>query len=157
MHAELLAHQVPGASVAAVADVDPAAAREAASRLGVRARTADEVLSDPGIAAVAICSSYRHPRRPPGRGGEAGKAVFCEKPMSLDLAEVDRALAAIDAAAVPLQIGFNRRFDPAHASVREAVAAGAVGEPHLVRISSRDPELRPARLRQDARAGCSST
>jgi myo-inositol 2-dehydrogenase/D-chiro-inositol 1-dehydrogenase len=69
--------------------------------------------------------------------------VFCEKPVSLDLAEVDRALAAIDAAGVPFQIGFNRRFDPAHASVREAVASGAVGEPHLVRISSRDPEPPP--------------
>ena len=44
---------------------------------------------------------------------------------------------------MPFQIGFNRRFDPAHASVREAVASGAVGEPHLVRISSRDPEPPP--------------
>jgi len=69
--------------------------------------------------------------------------VFCEKPVSLDLAEVDRALGAIDAAGVPFQIGFNRRFDPAHASVREAVVSGAVGEPHLVRISSRDPEPPP--------------
>ena len=69
--------------------------------------------------------------------------MFCEKPVSLDLAEVDRALGAIDAAGVPFQIGFNRRFDPAHASVREAVVSGAVGEPHLVRISSRDPEPPP--------------
>ena len=69
--------------------------------------------------------------------------MFCEKPVSLDLAELDRALGAIDAAGVPFQIGFNRRFDPAHASVREAVAAGQIGEPHLVRISSRDPEPPP--------------
>ena len=63
--------------------------------------------------------------------------------MSLDLAEVDRALAAVEAAGVPFQIGFNRRFDPAHQSVRDAVVRGAVGEPHLVRISSRDPAPPP--------------
>ena len=63
--------------------------------------------------------------------------------MSLSLAEVDRALAAVTAAGVPFQIGFNRRFDPAHQAVRDAVAAGEVGEPHLARISSRDPAPPP--------------
>jgi myo-inositol 2-dehydrogenase/D-chiro-inositol 1-dehydrogenase len=66
--------------------------------------------------------------------------VFCEKPVSLCLDELDRGLDAIEEHGVPFQVGFNRRFDPAHASVQEAVAAGRVGEPHLVRISSRDPE-----------------
>ena len=56
---------------------------------------------------------------------------------------MDRALGAIEEAGVPFQIGFNRRFDPSHASVRAAVAAGTVGEPHLVRITSRDPEPPP--------------
>ena len=63
--------------------------------------------------------------------------------MSLDLVEVDRALAAVEAAGVPFQIGFNRRFDPAHAAVAAAVAGGEVGEPQLVRISSRDPAPPP--------------
>ena len=73
----------------------------------------------------------------------AGKAILCEKPVSLDLEEVDRALAAVAAAGVPFQIGFNRRFDPSHAAVRDAVADGAIGEPHLARISSRDPAPPP--------------
>jgi len=73
----------------------------------------------------------------------AGKAIFCEKPVSLDLAEVDRALAAVQEAGVPFQIGFNRRFDPGHAAVAAAVADGTVGEPHLARISSRDPAPPP--------------
>ena len=72
-----------------------------------------------------------------------GKAIFCEKPIDLDLRRTDECLAAVEKAGVPFQIGFNRRFDPAHAAVREAVASGAVGEPHLVRISSRDPEPPP--------------
>ena len=63
--------------------------------------------------------------------------------MSLDLAEVDRALAAVEDAGVPFQIGFNRRFDPGHAAVAAAVADGSVGEPQLVRISSRDPAPPP--------------
>jgi len=63
--------------------------------------------------------------------------------VSLDLAEVDRALAAVDAAGVPFQIGFNRRFDPAHQSVRDAVVRGEIGDLHLLRISSRDPAPPP--------------
>src|SRR5439155_13885404 len=73
----------------------------------------------------------------------AGKAIFCEKPVSLELAEVDRALEAVEESGVAFQIGFNRRFDPAHASVAAAVADGTIGEPQLVRISSRDPAPPP--------------
>jgi len=73
----------------------------------------------------------------------AGKAIFCEKPVTLDLGDMDRALAAVEEAAVPFQIGFNRRFDPAHASVAQAVADGTVGEPQLARITSRDPAPPP--------------
>ncbi len=74
---------------------------------------------------------------------DAGKAIFCEKPISLDLAQVDEALATIESAGVPLQIGFNRRFDAAHKSVRDAVVDGAVGDIHIVRITSRDPAPPP--------------
>jgi len=77
------------------------------------------------------------------RAAAAGKAIFCEKPVSLDLSEVDRALAAVDAAGVPFMVGFNRRFDPTHAAVQEAVASGRVGEPHIARLSSRDPAPPP--------------
>jgi myo-inositol 2-dehydrogenase/D-chiro-inositol 1-dehydrogenase len=58
-------------------------------------------------------------------------------------AEVDRALAAVVEAGVPFQVGFNQRFDPGHATVAAAVAVGRVGEPHLVRITSRDPQPPP--------------
>jgi myo-inositol 2-dehydrogenase / D-chiro-inositol 1-dehydrogenase len=89
---------------------------------------------------VAVCSSADTHVDLMVAAAEAGKAVFCEKPVSLDLEELERGLDAIESHAVPFQVGFNRRFDPAHASVQEAVAAGRIGEPHLVRISSRDPE-----------------
>jgi myo-inositol 2-dehydrogenase/D-chiro-inositol 1-dehydrogenase len=103
----------------------------------------DEVLADGDVDAVAICSSTdTHVDLLIG-AARAGKAIFCEKPISLDLALVDGALDVVARAGVPLQIGFNRRFDAAHASVRDAVVTGAVGDVHMVRITSRDPAPPP--------------
>jgi myo-inositol 2-dehydrogenase/D-chiro-inositol 1-dehydrogenase len=143
MHAELLARRVAGAAVGVVHDVHTPFAVEVGGMLGVPvAATVDEVLSS-DIDAVAICSSADTHVDLMVAAAEAGKAVFCEKPVSLDLEELERGLDAIESSGVPFQVGFNRRFDPAHASVAEAVAAGRIGEPHLVRISSRDPEPPP--------------
>jgi myo-inositol 2-dehydrogenase / D-chiro-inositol 1-dehydrogenase len=142
-HAHVLAHQIEGAAVGAVYDARPSTARNVAAELGVPAARSVEEILDGDIDAVAICSTADTHVELMIAAAAAGKAVFCEKPVSLELAELDRALAAIEAAGVPFQVGFNRRFDPAHAAVREAVASGAVGAPHLVRISSRDPEPPP--------------
>jgi myo-inositol 2-dehydrogenase/D-chiro-inositol 1-dehydrogenase len=144
MHAELLSRQVPGARLAAVHDLRPEAAAKVAGELGVTTATSvEELVRSAEVDAVAICSSTDTHAEHVIAAARAGKPIFCEKPVSLDLAEVDRALGAVAEAGVPFQIGFNRRFDPAHRSVREAVRDGAVGEPHLVRISSRDPSPPP--------------
>ena len=144
MHAELLAARVPDVALAAVCDAVPDTARAVADQLGVDvAAGVDDVLGAEDVDAVAICSST--PTHPDliARAAAAGKAILCEKPVSLDLAELDGALAAVARAGVPFQIGFNRRFDPSHQAVRDAVAGGAIGEPHLARISSRDPAPPP--------------
>ena len=73
----------------------------------------------------------------------AGKHVFCEKPIDLDLARIDSALEAVNAAGILLQVGFNRRFDPSFARIRQLVASGEIGQPHLVRVTSRDPAPPP--------------
>ncbi len=144
MHAELLAHRVSGARLAAVYDVVPDVAAELGSRLGVAvAGDASEVFESADVDAVAVCTSTDTHVDAVVAAAGSGKAIFCEKPVSLDLAEVDRALAAGDAAGVAFQVGFNRRFDPSHRAVRDAVRAGEVGRPHLVRISSRDPAPPP--------------
>jgi myo-inositol 2-dehydrogenase/D-chiro-inositol 1-dehydrogenase len=135
MHADLLSRQVPGATVAGVYDANPDAARAAEAPAF---DAVEDLLAE--VDAVAICSTTETHADLVVAAARAGKAIFCEKPISLELAEVDRALAAVDDAGVPFQIGFNRRFDPAHAAVRDAVVRGDVGEPQLVRISSRDPE-----------------
>jgi myo-inositol 2-dehydrogenase / D-chiro-inositol 1-dehydrogenase len=140
VHAGLLNGQVAGATLAAVHDVRVEAAAALADELSVALfESSEELVADPDIHAVAICSSTDTHAELAVAAADAGKAIFCEKPVSLDLAEVDRVRASVARAGVPFQIGFNRRFDPSHQSVRDAVAGGEVGDPHLVRISSRDP------------------
>ena len=140
MHAELLAARVPGLLLAAVCDAAPDAARAVGEQLGVEvAASVDDVLGAEEVDAVAICSSTPTHADLIGRAAAAGKAILCEKPVSLDLEELDRALAEVARAGAPFQIGFNRRFDPSHQAVRDTVAGGTIGEPHLARISSRDP------------------
>jgi myo-inositol 2-dehydrogenase/D-chiro-inositol 1-dehydrogenase len=143
MHADLISRRVEGATLIAVADAVGETAMTVADQLRVPARPVADVLSDPDVGAVAICSPSDTHVDFIVAAAAAGKAIFCEKPISLNLAEVDRSLAAVAAVGIPLMIGFNRRFDPAHASVAHAVASGEIGEPHLVRISSRDPAPPP--------------
>ncbi len=141
IHAENLATRIPGARVASLADVAGAAAKEVAGQLHVTQATTDyrELLADPAVDAVAICSSTDTHSRIIQEAAAAGKHIFCEKPIDCDLARIHAALAAVDKAGVKLQIGFNRRFDPSFAKVRELVASGAVGQPLVIRITSRDP------------------
>jgi myo-inositol 2-dehydrogenase/D-chiro-inositol 1-dehydrogenase len=132
LHADLLTHRVAGAELSAVYDVDPALTGVAC---------VEDVFDASDI--VAICTSTDTHADLIVAAAQAGKAIFCEKPVSLELAELDRALAAVEEAGVPFGIGFNRRFDPAHESVHDAVAEGRLGDLQLVRISSRDPAPPP--------------
>ena len=143
LHAEN-AGRVAGLHVVAVADADADAARRLADHLGCEA-LADwgALLRRDDVDAVLICS-------PPGAHAEqvalaAGehKHVFCEKPLAADVESADRALAVVEAAGTVLQVGYNRRFDRNFGAVRDAVAAGRVGRPCVLRISSRDPEPPP--------------
>ncbi|WP_027006178.1 inositol 2-dehydrogenase [Conexibacter woesei] len=144
LHAELLHRRVAGARVTAVTDAHAPAAAAVAADLGVPATaSADALIGRDDVDAVAICTSTDTHVELILAAAAAGKAIFCEKPVSLDLAAVDAALDAVATASLTFQIGFNRRFDPSHAAVRAAVVDGAVGAPHLVRITSRDPEPPP--------------
>ena len=74
------------------------------------------------------------------RAAQQGKHIFCEKPISMDIRQTEEALEEVRKAGVQLQVGFNRRFDHNFKRIREHVQAGAIGEPHLIKITSRDPE-----------------
>lgn len=145
VHAEHLAHRIPEANVVAIADVALDAAQECAAALHIPFVAADHraVLTHPDVEAVVICSSTDTHAQFIEAAAEAGKHIFCEKPIDYDLQKIDRALATVARAGVKLQIGFNRRFDPSFKRARDMVAEGKVGQPHLVRITSRDPAPPP--------------
>jgi myo-inositol 2-dehydrogenase/D-chiro-inositol 1-dehydrogenase len=139
MHANMLARQVPGASLAGVFDVVAENADRVAAELGCPSASSLEDALALDAEAVAICTSTDTHIDVMVAAARAEKAIFCEKPLSLDLDQVDQGLAAVDAAGVALQVGFNRRFDPSHKAVADAVANGAIGDVHLCQITSRDP------------------
>ncbi|MCD5408847.1 inositol 2-dehydrogenase [Candidatus Bipolaricaulota bacterium] len=141
LHAENLRRRLPDAEVVAVVDVVEEAARKLAAELGIPHAYGDPapIFEDPKIEAVLICSSTDTHAQFIEQAAQAGKHVFCEKPIALDLERIDRALAAVEQAGVILQVGFNRRFDPSFAEARRLVQSGAIGKPHVLRITSRDP------------------
>lgn len=143
LHAGLLSRELPGLALAGLADPVGDAAAAAASQTGSRVRSIEEILAAPDVDAVAICSSTDTHVELIEAAAAAGKAIFCEKPVSLDISLVRRASEVVAASGVPFMVGFNRRFDPGHASVRGAVASGEIGQLHLVRITSRDPAPPP--------------
>ena len=143
LHAEIVAHETPGAELIGVSDTSPAVAQILSRRLSVPAMTFEEALGRPDVDAIAVCSSTDSHVEAIINVAQAGKAIFCEKPISLDLAQVDEALASVSKSGVALMVGFNRRFDPSHKAVRDAVVAGDVGDVHIVRITSRDPAPPP--------------
>jgi myo-inositol 2-dehydrogenase / D-chiro-inositol 1-dehydrogenase len=145
LHAQNLATLIPGAQLAAIADIDLPAAQELAIKLNVPTVVADyhALLQDPAIDAIVICSATDTHACIVEEAAAAHKHIFCEKPIDLNLAKIDRALAVVAQAGVKLQVGFNRRFDPNFRKVREVVASGKIGEPQLLRITSRDPAPPP--------------
>jgi len=147
IHAENIRYFIPEARIKAVADVVVSdKLGDWARALGIEKVTRDprEIMSDGEVDAVVICSSTDTHADMVIAAAQAGKHVFCEKPVDLTVEKVKRALAAVEQAGVKLQVGFNRRFDHNFRRVRELVQSGALGDPHLIRITSRDPAPPPA-------------
>lgn len=145
VHAETLAYRIPEAKVVAVADIIPDAAKKLAADFQIPAvfESHRPIIEDKRIDAVIICSSTDTHAQMITEAAQAGKHIFCEKPIALDLPKIDAALHAVDKAGVKLQVGFNRRFDPSFKRARELVASGQIGTPHILRITSRDPAPPP--------------
>ena len=145
LHARNLKYQVPGTKVLAVADIFEESAREVASQLEIPIAEKDyrTLLENKNIDAVVICSSTDTHAQIISEAAQAGKHIFCEKPIALDVEKIDQAIAAVKKAGVKLQVGFNRRFDPSFKKAKDLVARGTIGTPHLLRITSRDPEPPP--------------
>ncbi len=145
LHAEHLTARIPSADVLIVADAFEETARQCAESFAIASFTGDYrvVLDRPDIEAVVICSSTDTHARIIEEAAQAGKHIFCEKPIALDLASIDRALKAVKRAGVKLQIGFNRRFDASFNRAHQAIERGEIGQPHQFDIVSRDPTPPP--------------
>jgi len=145
VHAETVAFGLPQAELVSITDVRRQAAMDLANRCGnvAVAASSAEIFADPRIDAVLICSSTDTHADLLSEAARAGKHIFCEKPIALDLAHIDAALETAAIAGVKLQIGFNRRFDANFARVRQAVETGEIGAPRLMHIVSRDPAPPP--------------
>ena len=115
---------------------------EWAKSMGVEHTTKDykEIINDPEINAVLICSSTDTHSPISLEAIKAGKHVFCEKPIDHDIAKIQEVIDALKETNVKYQVGFNRRFDHNFEAVQQAVAAGKVGKPEIIKITSRDPE-----------------
>jgi myo-inositol 2-dehydrogenase/D-chiro-inositol 1-dehydrogenase len=142
-HAENLAGRIPGARLVGLADPLPDLAERHAARLGCPRWTLDyqQLLADPVVEAVVIATPAPFHAEAIVAAAQAGKAVFCEKPIAHDLADADRAIAAIRNARVLFQIGFQRRFDPAFARARDLVNSSSLGRIQFLRSLTRDPSL----------------
>lgn len=140
-HAQSIARRIPNARLAAVVDPVPQAARRLADALHCETAHTDAaaLYRDDGIDAVLIATPARFHAPLAEGAAQAGKHVFCEKPMALTMAEADRVIAAARASGVHLQVGFNRRWDRAFAEGHAAIRAGRIGTPQLLRSLTRDP------------------
>jgi myo-inositol 2-dehydrogenase/D-chiro-inositol 1-dehydrogenase len=143
VHAKAVAGN-PAAKLVAVADAVEKAAKDLASAYGAQVCTIDEIEKADGIDAVIICTPTDTHADLTERFARAGKAIFCEKPIDLDLGRVKTCLAIVKQEKATLMVGFNRRFDPHFAAVRKAIDDGAVGNVEMVQIVSRDPGPPPA-------------
>jgi len=147
VHAESITKYVPNAVVKAIADpymTDET--REWAKSMGIENIYSDhkEILEDSEIEAVLVCSSTDTHSQMSIEAAQAGKHVFCEKPIDHDLNRIKEVLDVVEKAGIKFQVGFNRRFDHNFKAVKKAVESGKIGEPHIIKITSRDPEAPPA-------------
>jgi myo-inositol 2-dehydrogenase/D-chiro-inositol 1-dehydrogenase len=145
VHASTIAYRGALAQLAAVTDPLPGAAQALAAKFRVPAIGTDyqAIIADPEIDAVLICTPTDTHAEIIMAAAKAGKHIFCEKPVALNLKDTDAAIQAAERAGVKLQIGFNRRFDANFARVRKAIVGGEIGDPHIVHIVSRDPAPPP--------------
>jgi myo-inositol 2-dehydrogenase/D-chiro-inositol 1-dehydrogenase len=146
LHAKSIQNNIPNAEVVAISDVIAQAAENAARENGIHVYTTDyrELLDDPEIDAVLICSPTDTHAGIAIEAAKAGKHIFCEKPVDLTIEKILETKAAVEKSGVKMQIGFNRRFDHNHKRVRELAQSGELGDIHIVKITSRDPGPPPS-------------
>jgi len=143
VHTRNIARKIPEADLVAICDIRLEVAQAVAGELDIQRVVTDyhELLDDKEVEAILIASSTNTHAFIMKDVASAGKHIFCEKPLALELEMIDEALEAVRKAGVKLQVGFNRRFDKSFQQVHAVVASGEIGRPCILRITNRDPDF----------------
>lgn len=146
VHSESISKYVKGAEIKAISDIKVTDELKSwATSMGIANVYDDyrQILQDPEIDAVLVCSSTNTHAPISIEVAQAGKHIFCEKPIDADVGKIHEVLNAVEKAGVKFQVGFNRRFDHNFKAIKDRVANGDIGEPHIIRVTSRDPDAPP--------------
>jgi myo-inositol 2-dehydrogenase/D-chiro-inositol 1-dehydrogenase len=140
MHAENILSRIPNVDLHTIADLRPD--KSWARELGIStiAESTEELLADPAIKAVVIATPSATHVEMICKAAEYGKNIFCEKPVAFDPHEILKAIKTANENQVILQVGFNRRFDPDFLSIKNTINDGQIGQPHIIKITNRDPK-----------------
>lgn len=146
VHTETIAQNILDAEITTIADVNIKEAENLAQRFKIKKITKSyaDILNDSEIDAVIICSPTNTHAQYIVESAQAGKHIFCEKPVDLDLNTIQNAIDVVENSGVKLMVGFNRRFDSNFKKIKQMVDEGEIGEPHILKITSRDPAPPPA-------------
>ena len=139
LHAENIQSRLPQFQLLGIADPYLDATWTDSLSIPLCSSSPETILTHPDIQAVLIASPSALHIEHLMMASEAGKAIFCEKPLGLSEADILSALAVVERNKTLLQIGFNRRFDPHFAQIQQRVAAGEIGQSQVLKITSRDP------------------
>jgi myo-inositol 2-dehydrogenase/D-chiro-inositol 1-dehydrogenase len=132
------------AQLAYIADAVPKAAADLAKLHGAKVASIEEIMRAKDVDAVLIGSPTGFHAEQIQAASNAGKAIMCEKPVSLDVKTIEATLKVVDKNRSTLMIGFNRRFDPNFAELESRIRKGAIGDVEIVTVISRDPAPPPA-------------
>lgn len=146
VHSESISKYVKGAEIKAISDLKVTdELQQWAKSMGILHVYDDykHILHDPDIDAVLVCSSTNTHSTISIEAAQAGKHIFCEKPIDADIGRIKQVLSEVEKAGVKFQVGFNRRFDHNFKAIKDRVLAGDIGEPHIIKVTSRDPDAPP--------------
>lgn len=145
LHAENIVNNFRDIEIKAIADIYTDKIEDWAKSIGIKNIYKDyhEIINDEEIDAILICSSTNTHSMIIIEAANAGKNIFCEKPIDFHINKIKEALKAVEEAGVKLQIGFNRRFDHNFKKVRQLVKSGKIGDCHIIKVTSRDPQPPP--------------
>ena len=146
VHAQNLARRVPNARLSGISDSNIDAANAVASLTDVQEVYKDyhALLRNKDVDAVVVATPTFLKMEVVEAAVEAGKHVFCEKPMALTLSEADEFIRTIDRGGIKFQVGYQRRFDPSYARIKSAIDSGEIGTMLLLRSNTRDPPQKVA-------------